>query len=68
MGYFFHFSNLYSAPSGNALARVQWVYEPADLWDITFCTADFEAFSTIRTHWFLGQELSSTEQTAPADS
>ena len=24
--------------SGNALARVQQVHEPADLWDITFCT------------------------------
>ena len=24
--------------TGNALARVQWVHEPADLWDITFCT------------------------------
>ena len=23
---------------GNALARVQRVHEPADLWDITFCT------------------------------
>ena len=23
---------------GNALVRVQWVHEPADLWDITFCT------------------------------
>ena len=24
--------------SGNALERVQRVHEPADLWDITFCT------------------------------
>ena len=24
--------------AGNALARVQRVHEPADLWDITFCT------------------------------
>ena len=24
--------------TGNALERVQWVHEPADLWDITFCT------------------------------
>ena len=24
--------------SGNALARVQRVLKPADLWDITFCT------------------------------
>ena len=27
--------------SGNALARVQRVHEPADLWDITFCTRLF---------------------------
>ena len=24
--------------SGNALARVQWVHKPADLWDISFYT------------------------------
>ena len=24
--------------AGNALARVQRVHKPADLWDITFCT------------------------------
>ena len=24
--------------AGNALARVQRVHAPADLWDITFCT------------------------------
>ena len=24
--------------AGNALAQVQRVHEPADLWDITFCT------------------------------
>ena len=24
--------------AGNALERVQRVHEPADLWDITFCT------------------------------
>ncbi len=24
--------------AGNALARVQWVHEPADLWEIIFCT------------------------------
>ena len=41
---------------GNALARVQQVHEPADLWDITFCTS-----------WFWGPELSFIEQTAPAD-
>ena len=29
--------------TGNALARVQWVNEPTDLWDITFCN-----------HWFWG--------------
>ena len=27
--------------SGNALAWVQWVHEPVDLWDITFCTGRF---------------------------
>ena len=26
---------------GNALERVQRVHEPADLWDITFCTRRF---------------------------
>ena len=31
-------SVLYSKRTGNALARVQRVHEPADLWDITFCT------------------------------
>ena len=30
--------------SGNALARVQRVHEPADLWDITFCTRWFWSF------------------------
>ena len=30
--------------SGNALARVQRVHEPADLWDITFCTRWFWGF------------------------
>ena len=53
--------------SGNALARVQRVNEPADLWDITFAPADFEAFSTWCTRWFWGPELSFIEQTAPAD-
>jgi hypothetical protein len=43
--------------SGNALARVQRVHQPTDLWDITFCT-----------RWFWGIELSFIEQTAPADS
>ena len=43
-------------PPGNALARVQRVHEPADLWDITFCT-----------RWFWDPELSFIEQTAPAD-
>ena len=28
--------------SGNALAQVQRVHKPADLWDITFCTRWFE--------------------------
>jgi hypothetical protein len=27
-----------STKAGNALARVQRVHAPADLWDITFCT------------------------------
>ena len=27
--------------TGNALARVQRVHEPADLWDITLCTRRF---------------------------
>ena len=27
---------------GNALARVQRVHEPVDLWDITFCTQRFK--------------------------
>ena len=42
--------------TGNALARVQGVHEPADIWDITFCT-----------HWFWGSELAFIEQTAPTD-
>jgi hypothetical protein len=25
--------------AGNALALVQWLHKPADLWDITFCTS-----------------------------
>ena len=57
----------YFPAAGNALARVQRVHEPADLWDITFCTRWFEAFSTMCTRWFWGQELSFIEQTAPAD-
>ena len=32
------------ATSGNALARVQQVNKPADLWDITFCTRWFCGF------------------------
>ena len=27
--------------AGNALERVQWVHEPTDLWDLTFCTRRF---------------------------
>ena len=27
--------------TGNALARVQRVHKPVDLWDITFCTSRF---------------------------
>ena len=30
--------------TGNALARVQRVHKPADLWDITFCTRWFWGF------------------------
>ena len=30
--------------AGNALVRVQRVHEPADLWDITFCTRWFWGF------------------------
>ena len=33
-----------SMTSGNALERVQRVHEPADLWDITFCTRWFWGF------------------------
>ena len=33
----------YTVP-GNALARVQRVHEPADLWDINFCTRWFWGF------------------------
>jgi hypothetical protein len=40
---FFFFIEKNLCNSGNALARVQRVHEPADLWDITFCT-----------HWSLG--------------
>ena len=31
--------------SGNALERVHWVHEPADVWDITFCTRRFWLFN-----------------------
>ena len=31
-----HLNKMYV--SGNALAQVQRVHKPADLWDITFCT------------------------------
>ena len=43
---------------GNALARVQRVHEPADLWDIIFAPTDFEASSTMCTRWFWDPELS----------
>ena len=33
--------------TGNALARVQRVHEPADFWTSPFAPADFEAFSPI---------------------
>ena len=35
--------------TGNALAWVQWVHKPADLWDIIFAPTDFEASSTMCT-------------------
>ena len=38
--------------TGNALARVQRVHKPAHLWDITFCTHNFEASSTMCTRCF----------------
>ena len=47
---------LYTYILGNALAEVQRVHKPADLWDITFCT-----------RWFWGSEFFFIEQTAPAD-
>ena len=31
------FQLVWMAP-GNALAQVQWMHKPADLWDITYCT------------------------------
>ena len=37
-------SRLVTDQSGNALARVQWVHKPIDLWDITFCTRRFWGF------------------------
>ena len=35
---FCHLKRLTSIRAGNALEWVQRVHEPADLWDITFCT------------------------------
>ena len=32
---------IYTICPGNALERVQRVQEPADVWDITFCTRRF---------------------------
>ena len=43
--------------TGNALAQVQRMHEPADLWDTTFCI-NFEASSTKCTRWFWDPELS----------
>ena len=45
--------------TGNALARVQRVQAPADLWDITFCTRWFWGMCT---RWFWGPELSFIER------
>ena len=53
--------------AGNALARVQRVHETVDLLTPPFGPADFEAFSNIDTRRFWGPELSSIEETAPAD-
>ena len=38
--------------TGNALAWVQWVHKPVNLWDIKFAPTEFEALSTIDTHGF----------------
>ena len=50
----FHYACTFSPNNltGNALARVQRVHKPADLWDITFCTRWFEASSTMCTCCF----------------
>ena len=53
--FLFCFVFAFSTPE-NALARVQWVHEPVDLLDNTFCTRRF---------WC--PELSFIQQTAPAD-
>ena len=39
---FLNIDNLYMP--GDVLPQVQWVHEPADLWDITFCTYGFLGF------------------------
>ena len=44
--------------SGNALARVQRVHEPADLWDITFYTRWFWGFYYYVHPLFWDPELS----------
>ena len=40
-----HKEHLLRHTSGNALERVQRVHEPADVWDITFCTRRFWLFN-----------------------
>ena len=44
--------------AGNALARVQRVHKPADLWDITFCTRWFWGFYYYVHPLFWDPELS----------
>ena len=44
--------------TGNALARVQRVHKPADLWDITFCTRWFWGFYYYAHPLFWDPELS----------
>ena len=43
------------ALAGNALARVQRVHEPTDLWDITFCTRWFWGFYRGSPHFVISQ-------------
>ena len=40
---------------GNALARVQRIHKPVEIWDISFTPSGFEAFNTIETRRFWNQ-------------